>query len=139
MQGGGGDKEKKEEKKKKRCAKPPRLADPRGERPSRGPKPGLGVRSSTLTLCLVSRHEAQPLTRVGKKKKKGNGATKNAKTPAIYPTQKCRLVTPLRPAPRPPEAAFIQRWSGSPPTLAAVGLCGFVAVGQKHCEAVRSL
>merc|ERR1712159_99575 len=37
------------------------------------------------------RHEAQPLTRVGKKKKKGNGATKNAKTPAIYPTQKCRL------------------------------------------------
>merc|ERR1711959_464669 len=35
------------------------------------------------------RHEHAPLTRVGKKK--GNGATKNAKTPAIYPTQKCRL------------------------------------------------
>merc|ERR1711939_530389 len=35
------------------------------------------------------RHEHAPLTRVGKKKKKG--ATKNAKTPAIYPTQKCRL------------------------------------------------
>merc|ERR1711959_477786 len=35
------------------------------------------------------RHEHAPLTRVGKKKKKG--ATKNAKTPAIFPTQKCRL------------------------------------------------
>merc|ERR1711959_221987 len=35
------------------------------------------------------RHEHAPLTRVGKKKKKG--ATKNAKTPTIYPSVKCRL------------------------------------------------
>merc|ERR1711959_479695 len=35
------------------------------------------------------RHDPAPLTRVGKKKKKG--PTKNAKTPQIFPTQKCRL------------------------------------------------
>merc|ERR1711959_67638 len=35
------------------------------------------------------RHEHAPLTRVGKKKKKG--ATMNAKTPTIYPSVKCRL------------------------------------------------
>merc|ERR1711959_302554 len=34
------------------------------------------------------RHEHAPLTRVGKKKKKG--ATMNAKTPTIYPSVKCR-------------------------------------------------
>merc|ERR1712178_659806 len=36
------------------------------------------------------RHEQAPLTRVGKKKK-AKGATKAAKTPPIFPTQKCRL------------------------------------------------
>merc|ERR1711975_214485 len=36
------------------------------------------------------RHEAAPLTRVGKKKKK-KGPSVTAKTPQIFPTQKCRL------------------------------------------------
>merc|ERR1711934_239317 len=36
------------------------------------------------------RHEHAPLTRVGKKKKK-KGPTAAAKTPQIFPTQKCRL------------------------------------------------
>jgi len=51
---------------------------------------GMGGDEKKKEEKKKKRHEHAPLTRVGKKKKP-KGKTGVAKTPAVYPTQKCRL------------------------------------------------
>jgi len=51
---------------------------------------GMGGDKEKKEEKKKKRHEAPTVTRVGKKKK-SKGGVKQAKTPACYPTQKCRL------------------------------------------------